>query len=87
MTKQILVTVEFPGEVPAERLEIVRAEIEQHAEACAEFYTGQRPDRVKALVVNPLPFVVDDLAALPCPHQLPAGVRACELCANPPRVC
>ncbi|MGC3958132.1 MAG: hypothetical protein QM813_09400 [Verrucomicrobiota bacterium] len=55
MTKQFLVTVETPGDVPAERLETIRAEIELHAGACVEFYGRQRPDKIKALLVNPLP--------------------------------
>lgn len=57
MTKQFLVTVETPGEVPADRLETIRSEMEQHAAACVEFYGRQQPDKVKALIVNPLPFV------------------------------
>lgn len=59
MTKQFLVTVQTPGEVPADRLETIRAEIEQHAAACMEFYGRQRPDQVKTLLVNPLPFVAE----------------------------
>lgn len=86
MTKNFLLTVQTPGDVPADRLELIRAEIEQHAAACVEFYGRQRPDQVRALLVNPLPAVPDARASLPCPHQLPPGVTECDLCANPPRV-
>lgn len=61
MTKQFLVTVQTPGDVPADRLETIRDEISQHAAACVEFYGRQRPDQVKVLIVNPLPFVSEAL--------------------------
>lgn len=46
MTKRFLVTVETPTMPDAERLELIRSEIEQHAVACVEFYGRVRPDKV-----------------------------------------
>ena len=53
MTKQFLVTVQTPGDVPADRLETIRAEIEQHAGACVEFYGRQRPLKVQCCEAQP----------------------------------
>jgi hypothetical protein len=38
--------VETPTMPDAERLELIRSEIEQHAVACVEFYGRVRPDKV-----------------------------------------
>ncbi len=60
MIKQFLVTLETPGDVPADRLETIRAEIEQHAGACVEFYGRQRPVKVKAHLIKPVKFGITE---------------------------
>lgn len=41
-----LITIKLPSEPAADRVELMRDEIEQHAAAVVPFYTHQEPGRV-----------------------------------------
>lgn len=50
MTKQFLVTVETPAEIPDDQLETIRSEIEQHADASVEFWGRVKPELVRCVL-------------------------------------
>lgn len=56
MTKHFLLTIEVPDWADqGDRLELVREEIEQHAEACVAFYLRATHVTVKCETSSPIP--------------------------------